>query len=57
MVGMEEQPAVREIDSVEGLRARADPVRLAILSVLDTHVPDGWLSSRWWCRWLRRRSR
>ena len=41
MVGMEEQPAVREIDSVEGLRARADPVRLAILSV-DTHVPDGW---------------
>ena len=42
MVGMEEQPAVREIDSVEGLRARADPVRLAILSVLDTHVPDGW---------------
>jgi DNA-binding transcriptional ArsR family regulator len=41
MVGMEEQPGVREIDSVEELRALADPVRLAILSALDTHVPDG----------------
>jgi DNA-binding transcriptional ArsR family regulator len=41
MVGMEEQPGVREIDSVEGLRALADPVRLAILSALDTRVPDG----------------
>jgi DNA-binding transcriptional ArsR family regulator len=41
MVGMEEQPRVREIDSVEGLRALADPVRLAILSALDTRVPDG----------------
>ena len=39
--GMEEQPGVREIDSVEGLRALADPVRLAILSALDTRVPDG----------------
>ncbi|MFZ0186256.1 MAG: helix-turn-helix domain-containing protein [Streptosporangiaceae bacterium] len=38
---MEEQPGVREIDSVEGLRALADPVRLAILSALDTRVPDG----------------
>src|SRR5271169_1962654 len=41
MVGMEEQPGVREIDSVEGLRALADPVRLAILSALDTRVPGG----------------
>src|SRR5580692_12482661 len=41
MVGMEEEPGVREIDSVEGLRALADPVRLAILSALDTRVPDG----------------
>jgi DNA-binding transcriptional ArsR family regulator len=41
MVGMEEQPGVREIDSVEGLRALADPVRLAILSALDMRVPDG----------------
>jgi len=41
MVGMEEQPGVREIDSVEGLRALADPVRLAILVALDTRVPDG----------------
>ena len=41
MAGMEEQPGVREIDSVEGLRALADPVRLAILSALDTRVPDG----------------
>jgi DNA-binding transcriptional ArsR family regulator len=31
---MDEQPGVREIDSVEGLRALADPVRLAILSAL-----------------------
>src|ERR1700751_22963 len=41
MVGMEEQPGVREIDSVEELRALADPVRLAILSALDTRGPDG----------------
>jgi DNA-binding transcriptional ArsR family regulator len=41
MVGMEEQPGVREIDSVEALRALADPIRLAILSALDTHVPGG----------------
>ena len=41
MVGMEEQPRVREIDSVQGLRALADPVRLAILVALDTRVPDG----------------
>jgi DNA-binding transcriptional ArsR family regulator len=41
MVGMEEQPEVREIDSVQELRALADPVRLAILSALDRHVPDG----------------
>ena len=41
MVSMEEEPGVREIDSVEGLRALADPVRLAILSALDTHGPDG----------------
>jgi DNA-binding transcriptional ArsR family regulator len=41
MAGMEEQLGVREIDSVQGLRALADPVRLAILSALDTHAPDG----------------
>jgi len=41
MVSMEEQPGVREIDSVEGLRALADPVRLAILTALDQNVPDG----------------
>lgn len=38
---MEEQPGVREIESVEELRALADPVRLAILSALDTPVPGG----------------
>ena len=38
---MEEQPGVREIDSVEELRALADPVRLAILLALDTQVPNG----------------
>jgi DNA-binding transcriptional ArsR family regulator len=41
MVGMEDQRGVREIGSVEELRALADPVRLAILSALDTRVPDG----------------
>ena len=41
MAGMEEQPGVREIDTVEGLRALADPVRLAILAALDTRAPDG----------------
>ena len=41
MEGMEEQPGVREINSVQELRALADPVRLAILSALDTHAPDG----------------
>jgi DNA-binding transcriptional ArsR family regulator len=41
MVGMEEQPEVREIDSVDGLRALADPVRLAILSALTARVPGG----------------
>jgi DNA-binding transcriptional ArsR family regulator len=41
MAGMEEQLGVREIDSVQGLRALSDPVRLAILSALDTHAPDG----------------
>jgi DNA-binding transcriptional ArsR family regulator len=41
MVSVEEQPGVREIDSVEELRALADPVRLAILSALDKRVPDG----------------
>lgn len=41
MADMEEQPGVREIDSVQELRALADPVRLAILVALDTHVPDG----------------
>lgn len=40
-MGMEEQTGVRQIDSVEGLRALADPVRLAILSALDTPVPGG----------------
>jgi DNA-binding transcriptional ArsR family regulator len=41
MVDMEERPGVREIDSVEVLRALADPVRLAILSALEKQVPDG----------------
>lgn len=41
MVGMAEHPGIREIDSVQELRALADPVRLAILSALDTHGPDG----------------
>src|SRR6516225_7864855 len=48
MMGMEEQPGVRteppgvrEIDSVQVLRALADPIRLAILSALDTRGPDG----------------
>jgi DNA-binding transcriptional ArsR family regulator len=31
---------VREIDTVEGLRALADPVRLAILTALDPQGPD-----------------
>ena len=44
MMGMEEQPGVREINSVEELRALADPIRLAILSELDTRVPDGALA-------------
>ncbi|HTQ92223.1 MAG TPA: winged helix-turn-helix domain-containing protein [Streptosporangiaceae bacterium] len=38
---MEEWPGTREIDSVEGLRALADPIRLAILSALDTHDQNG----------------
>jgi DNA-binding transcriptional ArsR family regulator len=41
MADMEEQPGVREIDSVEVLRALADPVRLAILAALDRRTPDG----------------
>ena len=41
MAGMGERPGVREIDSVEGLRALADPVRLAILSALDMRDRDG----------------
>jgi DNA-binding transcriptional ArsR family regulator len=41
MAVMEESPGIREIDSVEGLRALADPVRLAILSALDTRARDG----------------
>jgi DNA-binding transcriptional ArsR family regulator len=41
MAGMEEQPEVREIDSVEELRALADPVRLAILSALGMRVTNG----------------
>lgn len=41
MAEMEEQPGVREIDSVEVLRALADPVRLAILSALNRRAPDG----------------
>jgi DNA-binding transcriptional ArsR family regulator len=36
----EERLGVREIDSVEELRALADPLRLAILSALDTAAPD-----------------
>ncbi len=43
---MEELPGVREIDTVEELRALADPVRLAILSALDTQVPGGELPVR-----------
>jgi DNA-binding transcriptional ArsR family regulator len=38
---MDERPRVREIDTVEELRALADPVRLAILSALDAPLPDG----------------
>src|ERR1700742_4407583 len=41
MAVMEERLGVREIDSVEGLRPLADPVRLAILSALDTRSRDG----------------
>lgn len=41
MVAMEAEPGVREIDSVEELRALADPVRLAILSALDADLADG----------------
>lgn len=41
MADMEERPGAREIDSVEVLRALADPVRLAILSALDRRGPDG----------------
>jgi DNA-binding transcriptional ArsR family regulator len=44
MADMEKQPGAREIGSVEELRALADPVRLAILSALDTRVPDGELA-------------
>jgi DNA-binding transcriptional ArsR family regulator len=39
--GMDEQSPIREIGSVEELRALADPVRLAILSALDARVPGG----------------
>jgi DNA-binding transcriptional ArsR family regulator len=39
MVAMEKQPDAREIDSVEELRALADPVRLAILAALDPQGP------------------
>jgi DNA-binding transcriptional ArsR family regulator len=41
MADMAEQPGVREIDTVEGLRALADPVRLAILSALNRRDADG----------------
>jgi DNA-binding transcriptional ArsR family regulator len=41
MADMEDQPGVREIDTVEGLRALADPVRLAILSALNRRAPGG----------------
>ena len=41
MVGMEDQPGVREIDTVEKLRALADPLRLAILAALNTREPEG----------------
>ena len=41
MAGMKEQPGAREIDSVEVLRALADPVRLAILSALNRRAPGG----------------
>lgn len=41
MAEMKEQPGAREIDSVEVLRALADPVRLAILSALNRHAPGG----------------
>lgn len=36
-----ERPGVRDIDSVEGLRALADPVRLALLAALNRRDPDG----------------
>jgi len=40
MVHMKDGPGIREIGSVEELRALADPVRLAILSALEPHGPD-----------------
>jgi DNA-binding transcriptional ArsR family regulator len=40
MVTMEERPGVRQIESVEELRALADPLRLAILAALDPQGPD-----------------
>ena len=43
MAGTKEQPGVREVDSVEVLRALADPLRLAILSALNRRAPDGGL--------------
>jgi DNA-binding transcriptional ArsR family regulator len=46
MAEIEEQPGVREIDTVEALRALADPLRLAILSALDRRDGDGELPVR-----------
>ena len=41
MADVDEQPGTREVDSVEALRALADPVRLAILAALNTRDADG----------------
>jgi len=41
MTDVDEQPGTREVDSVEVLRALADPVRLAILAALNTRDADG----------------
>jgi DNA-binding transcriptional ArsR family regulator len=41
MAAMDEQPGIRDIDSIEELRALADPVRLAILTALDAPAADG----------------
>ena len=46
MAGMEEQPGVREIDSVEGLRALADP-GLPCDLVRAGHARPGRVGAAW----------